>query len=374
MGGDAVIAEVALAFAGGGRLLGVEPLGSGHIHATHLVQVESTSGPRRLVLQRLNTRIFRDAEGVMENLLRVTRHLQSKLARAGAAEAERECLCALTTGAGDALVRDAAGGVWRAFRFVEGTRSVDRVEGPEQAREAARAFGGFVAALRDLPGPRLRETIPHFHDMPRRVAALEEAVRSDACGRSGPAHDVLDRLRDALARLDAALPEAQVRGLPRRVVHHDCKLNNLLLDERSGRALCVIDLDTVMEGTVLSDFGELARTASCRAGEDERDLSRVAVDLELFRALAAGYLEALGPWLEPAELRALPWAGTLLTLMNAVRFLTDHLAGDVYFPVHREGHNLERARAQLRLAETMLENQAALVEAFEASRATGPLR
>ncbi|MDJ0850123.1 MAG: phosphotransferase [Myxococcota bacterium] len=363
MGGDRFIEEAAQAFAAGGRIIGNEPLGRGHIHATRLVRVDP--GARRLVLQRINTRVFRDPEGVMENLLRVTGHLRAQLEASGAPDVGRRSLAVLRTGEGAALYRDGAGGVWRAFDYVEGGTSIDRVEGPAQAYEAARAFGRFAASLADLPGPPLHETIPHFHDMRRRVEALEAAVLRDPCGRAGPARPELGRLRDALAALEAGLPDASVRRLPRRVVHHDCKLNNLLLDEHAGQALCVIDLDTVMKGTLLSDFGELARTASCRADEDERDLSRVAVDLELFRALAAGYLEGLGPLPEPAERRALPFAGTLLTLMNAVRFLTDHLEGDVYFPTHREAHNLERARAQLRLAETMLESQAALVAAFQ---------
>ncbi len=363
MGEDATISEVVRAFTGG-RLEAFEPLGSGHIHATRLAHVVAPAGPLRLVVQRLNTRVFPEPERVMENILRITAHLRGQL---GAADAARRCADALATEDGAPLHRDASGGLWRAFRFVEGARSVDRIEGPDQAREAARAFGAFAAALADLPAPPLHDTIPRFHDLAHRVEALEAAVREDPRGRAGGVRADLEALRSALAGLEEALPSTEVARLPRRVVHHDCKLNNLLLDARSGRALCVIDLDTVMQGNLLSDFGELARTASCRAAEDERDLSRVEVDLELFRALAAGYLEGLGPLLEPAERRALPLAGGRLGLMNAVRFLTDHLLGDVYFPAHREGHNLDRARAQLRLAQSMLENQSVLAATFEAS-------
>jgi Ser/Thr protein kinase RdoA (MazF antagonist) len=274
------------------------------------------------------------------------------------------------TRTGSALHADREGGAWRAFDFVEGTRSVDAVESPDQAFEAARAFGGFAAQLADLPGPRLHDSIPHFHDLPRRVAALERGLEEDSRGRARSVDQETHSLRVALGVLEGRLPHSVFAGLPRRIAHHDCKLNNLLLDARSGEALCVIDLDTVMEGSLLSDFGGLVRTATCRAAEDERDLDQIDFDQGLFEALAAGYLEGTSGLLVAEERGALHAAGTLLTLLDATRFLTDHLQGDVYFRIQREGQNLDRARAQLRLAERMLERcdeMAALVDGLPRS-------
>jgi hypothetical protein len=194
--------------------------------------------------------------------------------------------------------------------------------------------------------------------MSRRLAALEAAAHADARGRAADAEPLLAAVRACAEALERRLPQREIAALPRRVVHHDCKLNNVLLDVDTGEALCVIDLDTVMEGVLLSDFGELVRTAACPAPEDERDLSRVVFDLPLFEALAQGYLAGARDLVGAAEREALPLAGSHLALMNAARFLTDHLEGDAYFRVRRPGHNLDRARAQLRLAECVLAQQA----------------
>jgi Ser/Thr protein kinase RdoA (MazF antagonist) len=361
------LAQVAGAFAVEGVFAGAEPHGSGHIHETHLARYAGPAGLRRCILQRLDTQIFSDPAALMENLLRVTGHLRAKLEARGVADAERRCLGPIPTRRGNLLHWDAAGGAWRAFRFVEGSCSLQAVRGPEQAAAAARAFGAFAADLADLGAPRLRDTIPHFHDLARRRAALEQVLASDPHRRARATRAELAGLRAALARLEERFPLAQREALPRRVAHHDCKLDNLLFDARTQEALCVIDLDTVMEGTLVSDFGELVRTTACRAAEDERDLARIDFDLALFAALARGYLEGAGPLLGSAERRALPFAGALLALMNALRFLTDHLAGDGYFRIHRPGHNLDRARAQLRLAECMLARADEACEIVEAA-------
>lgn len=330
--------------------------GSGHIHRTFLVRYAAPGGPVRFLHQRLNTQVFRDPEALMNNLVRVTRHLREKLREREVPDPERRFLQLVPARDGSSCHVDAEGGVWRTFAFQEGTRGFDAVESPAQAFEAARAFGSFAEMLADLPPPPLHDTIPHFHDLGRRVEAFEAVVRSDARGRAAGAGAEVEALRRRLDELRRDLAALDVATLPRRVVHHDCKLNNLLFDRVSGEALCVIDLDTVMQGTLLSDFGELVRTGSCRAAEDERDLARVRFDLELFEGLARGYLAGAARLLTEHERRALPVAGRLFSLMNAARFLTDHLAGDVYFRIRRDGHNLDRARAQLRLAEQMLEH------------------
>jgi Ser/Thr protein kinase RdoA (MazF antagonist) len=351
---DERLRAVGAAFATEGTYQGAERHGRGHIHQTFVARYASAGGPLRLLHQRLNTQVFRDPEALMENLVRVTSHLRQKLRERELPESERRCLQLVAAHDGRPFHVDARGGVWRTFRFVEGTRGFDAIERSDQAFEAARAFGAFAEMLADLPPPPLHATIPHFHDLGRRVEAFEAAVHSDACGRVASAGAEVETLRRCIADLERELAALEVAALPRRVVHHDCKLNNLLFDRVSGEALCVIDLDTVMEGNLLSDFGELVRTGTCRAPEDERDLNRVHFDLALFEALARGYLAGIGGLLTEHERRALPVAGRLFSLMNAVRFLTDHLTGDVYFRIRREGHNLDRARAQLRLAERML--------------------
>jgi Ser/Thr protein kinase RdoA (MazF antagonist) len=331
-----------------------ERLGSGHIHDTFLVAVGSGARPRRYVLQRVHTGVFADPEALMQNLVRVTGHLAAKLASEAVPDRERRSLALVPAREGQPFQRGPEGGFWRCFHFIEGAVAIDAAATPAQAFAAARAFGAFVAALADLDGPPLACVIPHFHDFPRRMAALEARIHEDPLGRAGAIASEADAARAAAERLVRRLAQLGVDDLPRRIVHNDCKVNNVLLDARSGQDLCVIDLDTVMEGSVLADFGDLARTAACPAPEDERDLERVRFDLARFEALARGYLSGAGALLSPPELRALPLAGPLLALENAVRFLADHVAGDRYFRTHRPGHNLDRARAQLRLAERML--------------------
>jgi Ser/Thr protein kinase RdoA (MazF antagonist) len=238
---------------------------------------------------------------------------------------------------------------------IEGAHNIDSCERPEQAFQAARAFGTFAADLADLDAATLVETLPGFHDLPGRAAAFERTLRTDALGRASDAGAEAETLRTQCARVRRELELRGAAAAPRRVVHNDCKINNVLFDDASGEGLCVIDLDTVMPGSVLCDFGDLVRTATCPTPEDETDLSRVRFDLDLFRALAGGYRSGMGPLLTPAELRLLPVAGPALTLENALRFLTDHLEGDVYFRTQRPGHNLDRCRTQLRLLDHMLD-------------------
>jgi len=343
-----------------------EVLKRGHIHDTIIASCRSPRGePARFVVQQINAVVFGDPDALAANLVRVTDHLSSALRARGVRDAERRALRPVRSPAGRALHRTADGGWWRAFPFIEGTRAIDTPESPEQAARAAQAFGAFVADLADLAPTCLTETIPRFHDLRARCAALARAAKRDDIGRAAGVADELDAAQRAAERVLRA-SELAPDALPRRVVHNDCKLNNLLLDDRSGEALCVVDLDTVMPGTVLFDFGELARTGSCPAAEDERDLDRVRLDPELFRALASGFVAGARGLLAAAEIRALAFAGPLMALENAVRFLTDHLEGDRYFRIARRGHNLDRARAQLRLTARMLEAEREMRAVFEA--------
>jgi hypothetical protein len=341
-------------FAVDGECVQIAPLKRGHIHDTLVGTWRTREGTKRVVHQRVNTHVFRDPLVLMETWLRVTDHVRTALAREGKADLDRRCLRAIPARSGAPFHTDADGAVWRSFAFIEGARSFDVPPGPAEAEEAARAFGAFAAQLADLDPAGVPESIPHFHDFAHRLAAFEAAVAGDAHARARTAAGAIEDARRLAAEVERALASEGAARLPIRVVHNDCKLNNVLFDDRTGEALCVIDLDTVMPGSVLADFGDLARTAACPAPEDETDLSRVRVDGALFAALVRGYLAGAGSLLEPVEVALLPLAGPLIAVETGIRFLTDHLAGDVYFRIHRPGHNLDRARVQLRLTEQLL--------------------
>jgi hypothetical protein len=326
-----------------GELVEARSYGTGHINDTYCVRFDRNGIPARTILQRINDRIFRDPAALMENIARVTGHLAAKLA--GEPDWERRVLTLIPARDGRAWYLDEDGHAWRAYRFIGGARSLDVVETADQAFQAARAFGRFQRLLTDLPGPRLNDTIPDFHHTPKRFAALERAIEADAVGRAALAKD---EIAFALARKPMASVVVEA-GLPERVTHNDTKFNNVLLDERTGEGICVMDLDTVMPGWSLCDFGDMVRTATSPAAEDEQDLSKVTMQFPMFEALARGYLEAAGGFLMAREKELLVFSGKLITFEQGVRFLTDYLAGDVYYKVGREGHNLDRCRAQFRL-------------------------
>jgi hypothetical protein len=347
--------RAALGFAVEGTLMEIAPHGSGHINDSYCAVFEHGARRGRFLLQRINTHVFPDPVALMENIERVTTHLSGKGLEG--VDGSRRVLTLMRARDGRAWLLDEDGTFWRMYRFVEGARSYDVPESAAHAYEAARAFGEFQRMLADLPAPRLHETIPGFHDTRTRLAALKRAIENDALGRAeGAQREIAFALeRESVTRV---LIDA---GLPERVTHNDTKINNVLLDERTGKGICVIDLETVMPGLAPYDFGDMVRTMSCRAAEDERDLSLVRVEMEMFEAVARGYLSVAGEFLTDAEKGKLVEAGGVITLEQGIRFLTDHLDGDRYFKVRRAGHNLDRARAQFRLVES-LEGQAAAME------------
>jgi len=349
-----------------------DPLGSGHIHDTFVAAYHRAEEVERYVFQRLNTHVFHEPRALAANIERITEHLRQKLAGRGTADPERRCLRALSSPSGEGVVVDAAGAHWRAFPYIEGTRTIETGATPAEAREAARAFGRFAADLVDLGDPRLAVTIPDFHDTAKRVARLDVVAREDAERRAAAVSAELAAAMRSWERLERGLAAVGAADLPRRVMHNDCKLNNLLLDAHSGEGLCVIDLDTTMDGTILCDFGELVRSGACRVAEDEGDLTAVALDLALFEAIAEGYWEGARGFLVESEIRALPLAGPVLTFENAIRFLTDHLEGDVYFRARREGQNLDRARRHLRLLDSMFAVEETLQRTIEGLRVSNP--
>ncbi len=341
---------VAAAFAIPGRWIASEPLRTGWINETWIAHFDVAGRPRRYVQQRINAHVFREPLRVMENVARVTAHVLGALERAGTPERDRRALRLVPARDGTPCWMDAAGEIWRTWHYVEGASSRDVVTTPAEAAAAAEAFGRFQSQVSDLPGPRLHETIPHFQDARARFEQLREAARGDAAGRLADCRPELAFAEAREAIVDRLNQLAAAGRIPERVTHGDTKINNVLFDDATGDALCVIDLDTVMPGFAVYDFGDLARTAATRAAEDERDLSRVQVETDLFEALVAGWLRGAGDRLQPAERAELVFAARLLPLVIGMRFLADHLAGDRYFRCDRPAHNLDRARAQFALA------------------------
>jgi Ser/Thr protein kinase RdoA (MazF antagonist) len=344
--GSAAVAA-ALAFQFRGELVSVTPYGSGHINDTYCAVFDDAGVTVRYVLQRINDRIFKNPVTLMENIERVTLHLADKMA--GEADRERRVLGLIPDRDGRLWHLDADGGYWRAYQFVEGARTYDAVVTTEQAYQAARAFGRFQQLLVDLPAPRLHDTIVDFHHTPKRFAALEETIVADPAGRcalAGP------EIEFALAH-GAVANGLLGAGLPERVTHNDTKFNNVMLDDVTGEGICVIDLDTVMPGLALYDFGDMVRTTTSSTMEDERDVSKVTMQFPMFEALVRGYLSAAGGFLTKAEREHLVMSSKVITFEQGVRFLRDYLAGDPYYKVHREGHNLDRCRTQFRLVESI---------------------
>jgi aminoglycoside phosphotransferase (APT) family kinase protein len=267
---------------------------------------------------------------------------------------------------------DDDGWMWRTYFFIERAQSYDMVRSPELAFEAAKAFGAFQEGLVDLPEPRLNETIPDFHHTPRRFAALQAAVDADVENRAAGAAEEVEFVASHEAVLGRLLAMQDAGEIPERVTHNDTKLNNVMIDEDTAKAVCVIDLDTVMPGLALFDFGDMVRTSTSFSKEDELDLSKVQLQMPLFEALVRGYLQSAGSFLAPVEMGELVFAGKLITLEIGMRFLTDYLAGDTYFKTHKEGHNLDRCRAQFRLVESINENWELMQQVVENVAAERP--
>ena len=347
---DRTVLDAARAFQLPAGEIRAELFGNGHINHTYVITVQGRE--ERYILQWINQHVFHHPDQVQENILRVTSHLRGKIAAEGGDPA-RETMQVVPAKDGKPYCLDAEGNWWRIFPFVEGTYSQDLPDTPEVFEKCGRAFGRFQRRLNDFPAETLHETIPRFHHTPGRLAQLEEAARRDVKGRLGEVGPELDfclKRADWVGRLTDGLAAGE---LPLRVTHNDTKLNNVLLDRETGEAVCVVDLDTVMPGLIAYDFGEAIRTGACTAPEDERDLSRIDLSLPLVRAYARGFLEETGAELTPAEIASLPWGARMMALENGMRFLTDYLEGDHYFAIHRPGHNLDRARAQLKLLERM---------------------
>ena len=343
---------IASAFDLRGTMISAEPYGSGHINDTYKVVVDQGGLEVNYILQRVNQKVFPNVDKLMENVQRVTAHLGRKIVACGG-NPTRETLTLVPTLAGRTYHRDAEGGCWRAYLFIYGARTYDFVSDTRQAFEAASAFGKFQKQLADLPGGPVFESIPNFHNTPKRFENFLNSLKADKLNRAASAKKEIDFCLARQDKIGAVVKGLADGSIPTRVTHNDTKINNVLLDDATGKGLCVIDLDTVMPGSVLYDFGDEVRTTTATAAEDERDLSKVTFRLDLFEALVKGYLEATDGMLVPAERDYLAESGALITFEIGLRFLTDYLDGDIYFKVHRDGHNLDRCRTQFEMTRQM---------------------
>ncbi len=327
-----------------GKPVYCEPYGYGHINSTFLIQ---TQAGKAYILQKINHHVFKDVPALMHNVAAVTAHLIKADPR------PRHVLTLRYTKDGASFVQDENGEYWRMLDFIADSLCLERADDPADFYESAAAFGSFQNHLADFPAETLNETIPHFHDTPERYRQLRKAIDADVCGRAKDVqkeiHFYLEREAEAPLMVDM-LAQGQ---LPLRVTHNDTKLNNVMLDAKTRKFLCVVDLDTVMPGLAANDFGDSIRFGASTAQEDERDLSLVHLSMPLYNAYVEGFLGACGLRLTKRELETLPLGAKLMTLECGSRFLADYLAGDTYFHVARPSHNLDRARTQMTLVADM---------------------
>ncbi|MGO8676328.1 MAG: phosphotransferase enzyme family protein [Limisphaerales bacterium] len=348
-----------------GQILHAETFKIGHINETYSATYNQGGTRVRYIHQKVNKNVFKNPPELMKNLMRVTTHIRKKLEMQTTDDITRRSLVVIPTRDGQSHYLNSDGEFWRTFVFVEGTQTFEAVQTPGQAFEAGRAFGEFQLHLVDLPGDRLIETIPDFHHTRKRFAAFTEALTKDHYNR---ARDAKAETAFALKHeglVDVILDAMEKGRIPERITHNDTKFNNVMLDTRTGRAMCVVDLDTVMPGCALYDFGDMVRTTTSPTLEDERDLSNVKMQMPMFRKLAEGYLSAAGRFLTKSEKALIPFCGKLITFEIGLRFLTDFLSGDTYFRIHRPDHNLDRCRTQFKLVDSIERQEAAMLKSIE---------
>jgi aminoglycoside phosphotransferase (APT) family kinase protein len=346
-----------------GEILHAETLKIGHINETYTATYDQGGTRVRYIHQKLNRTVFQNPAGVMKNLMRVTAHLRQKLEARNVRDLTRRSLVVIPTRDGRSYFENGGRDVWRTFVFVEGVQTHETVQSPAQAFQAGRAFGEFQSLLVDLPGGRLVETIPNFHHTRKRFEAFQRAVAAD---RSNRAAGVRAEIDFALRReaMVGVIVDALAKGrIPERITHNDTKFNNVMLDLATGEAMCIVDLDTVMPGCALYDFGDMVRTTTSPTLEDEADLTKVRMQMPMFKMLTRGYLAAAGQFLTRRERALIAFAGKLITFETGLRFLTDYLSGDVYFRTHRPEHNRDRCRTQFKLTES-IEHQESAMQKF----------
>lgn len=347
-----------------GDLVKAEPYGSGHINDTYRLTFETDGKQEHFILQRMNKDIFKKPVELMENIMGVTLWLKKKIDAYGG-DARRETLNVIKADDGKSYYIDNSGEYWRVYLYIEDATSFDKVENENDFYQSAVAFGKFQCLLADYPAKTLHETIPGFHDTVKRYQTFEKAVADDICSRAQSVQEEILFVREH-EYLTHVLGDLLESGeLPLRVTHNDTKLNNIMIDNASGTGICVIDLDTVMPGLSVNDFGDSIRFGASTGAEDETDLSKIECDLGLFETYAKGYIEGCGGSLTEKEIEMLPMGAIVMTFECGIRFLADYLVGDVYFKIHKEEHNLDRCRTQFKLVADMLQKLPKMKEIIE---------
>ncbi len=342
-----------------GEIAGIAPVKRGHINDTYIISCNDNRCAVRYVLQRINHTVFKDPPSMMENITRITGHIRRKMQAVDPVLASRQ-LTVIDTDDGKSFHEDFDGNFWRIYNFIENSVTYDKLESTVLAREAARMFGWFQRMLTDLPGPLLHDTIPDFHNTPKRFDVFQVVLKADSLNRAKDVKPEIDFLFEN-SDICNVLSDLADRGeMPVRIVHNDTKINNVMLDAKTNKGVCVVDLDTVMPGLSVYDFGDMIRTAANTADEDERNLSKVAVNISIFEALVRGFATEAGEFLTAVERKYLVVAAKVITFEQFIRFLSDYLAGDVYYRVHRREHNLDRARTQIKLVESIIGQERAM--------------
>lgn len=336
-------------FALEGEAVSIEPHGGGHINRTFLVK---TKTDKKYILQEINTDIFRDTAGLMENVVNVTSYLRERIVQEGG-RPERETITVIPTVTGAYYYTDEEQNDWRVYLFIEDAVSLEQAGSTQEFYESGVAFGRFQAQLADYPAETLHETIPNFHNTPKRYLDFEKAVEEDVCKRADSVAEEIAFIRARKEEIPVLTDLLHSGKLPLRITHNDTKLSNILLDPVTYKAVCVVDLDTIMPGLCAYDFGDAIRFGANTATEDEQDLSKVSLSVELYQAYAKGFLEGCGGRLTPKEIEMLPMGAKTITLEQGIRFLTDYLQGDTYYHTTRAGQNLDRCRTQLALVADM---------------------
>lgn len=344
------INEIAGAFDFCGGVMSVEVYGEGHINDTFRVKADDGKNSCPYIVQRINTQVFKQPAQLMENVAAVTEYLALN---GGKAAVGAEFLRVIPTRDAQTHYTASNGEVWRAYNFIESGVSFQTSELPQLFAAAGQAFGRFVRVLDGFPVGSLHETIPKFHDTRKRLADFLQAVELDQCGRAAGCAAEISFVLARQKECGVLMELLDAGELPLRVTHNDTKLNNVLINPHTLEPVCVIDLDTVMPGLIANDFGDAIRTGAATAAEDERDLNKVQFCLPLYKTYAMSYLKEVGEVLTPKEKETLRWGAKLMTLECGMRFLADHLQGDVYFKIHRKAHNLDRARTQFKLVREM---------------------
>ncbi|WP_320128455.1 aminoglycoside phosphotransferase family protein [uncultured Sphaerochaeta sp.] len=347
------VLEIIGQFAIEGKLLGIKSNTEGHINSTFISTFQEGTSLRKYTHQLVNGVVFPHPEQVMENIQAITGHIQLKLRQQGADQIDKRCLQLIPTKTGNFFTKDSEGRLWRTYRYIDGVKTFSVLSDAMDAYLLGGAIGTFALQLSDFDGRKLHVTIPDFHDMHVRYEQLDAAIERDNAKRLASVLDEIGFLRENRSRGMLLIDELKNGKLPLRVTHNDTKMNNVLFSEQNGEALCVIDLDTVMSGTCLFDTGDMIRTGTCTAKEDETNLSKVHFNLSLFQSLVQGYYEKAKTFLTPAETNLIAESGRNITQIMAVRFLTDYLNGDIYYHIDRPSHNLDRTRTQIALIKDM---------------------